>query len=69
MKLMVIGKGDERVVSRVDPYGVYDKKTKANSVLCSKWVHNRCSDRVKGSLKKVSVVCTGIDDAESSVFE
>jgi hypothetical protein len=43
----------ERAWSHVDPYGVCDKRVKANSVLCAsdrKWVHKRCSG-VRGSLK------------------
>jgi hypothetical protein len=54
-KVMVSGEGGERVVSRIDPCGVCDKRVKANSVLCigcKKWVHKRCSG-VKGALKKV----------------
>jgi hypothetical protein len=54
-KVMVSGEGGERVVSRIDPCGVCDKRVKANSVLCTgcqKWVHKRCSG-VKGGLKKV----------------
>ena len=54
-KVMVSGEGGERVISRIDPCGVCDKRVKANSVLCigcKKWVHKRCSG-VKGALKKV----------------
>jgi hypothetical protein len=54
-KVMVNGEGGERVVSRIDPCGVCDKRVKANSVLCigcKKWVHKRCSG-VKCVLKKV----------------
>jgi hypothetical protein len=54
-KVMVGGEGGERVVSRIDPCGLCDKRVKANSVLCigcKKWVHKRCSG-VKGALKKV----------------
>jgi hypothetical protein len=54
-KVMVSGEGGERVVSRIYPCGVCDKRVKANSVLCTgcqKWVHKRCSG-VKGGLKKV----------------
>ena len=57
-KVMVSGEGGERVVSKVDPCSVCDKRVGANSVLCvgcSKWVHKRCSG-VKGSLKKVEGV-------------
>jgi hypothetical protein len=45
-KVMVSGEGGERVVSRIDPCGVCDKRVKANSVLCigcKKWVYKRCS--------------------------
>jgi hypothetical protein len=52
---MVSREGGERVVSRIDPCGVCDKRVKANSMLCigcKKWVHKRCSG-VKGVLKKV----------------
>ena len=55
-KVMVCGEGEERVVSKIDPCGVCDKRVKANSVLClgcNKWVHKRCS-AVKGALKKVA---------------
>ena len=41
-----------KVVSKVDPCGVCDKRVKTNSilcVLCNKWVHKRCSG-VKGGL-------------------
>jgi hypothetical protein len=41
---MVSGEGDEKVVSRIDPCGVCDKRVKANYVLCigyNKWVHKR----------------------------
>jgi hypothetical protein len=31
-KVMVSGEGGERVVSSIDPCGVYDKRVKANSV-------------------------------------
>jgi hypothetical protein len=51
----VSGEGGEKVVSRIDPCVVCDKRVKANSVLCiwcNKWVHKRCSG-VKGALKKV----------------
>jgi hypothetical protein len=54
-KVMVSEEGGERVVSRIDPCGVCDKRVKANSVMCigcKKWVRKRCSD-VKGALKKV----------------
>jgi hypothetical protein len=54
-KVMVCGEGGKRMVSRIDPCGVCDKRVKANSVLCigcKKWVHKRCSG-VKGALKKV----------------
>ena len=54
-KVMVSGEGGERVISRIDPCGVCDKRVKANSVLCigcQKWVHKRCSG-VKCALKKV----------------
>ena len=54
-KVMVSGEGGDRVISRIDPCGVCDKRVKANSVLCigcQKWVHKRCSG-VKGALKKV----------------
>jgi hypothetical protein len=57
-KKMVSGEEGERVVSRVDPCGVCDKRVKDNSVMClecRKWVHKRCS-AVKGSLKKVEGV-------------
>ena len=57
-KVMVSGEGGERVVSKVDPCGVCDKRVGGHSVLCvgcSKWVHKRCSG-VKGSLKKVEGV-------------
>jgi hypothetical protein len=57
-KVMVSGEEGERVVSRVDPCSVCDKRVKANSVLCvecRKWVHKRCSG-VVGSLKKVEGV-------------
>ena len=58
MKVMANGEGGERVVSKVDPCGVCDKRVKANSVLyvgCNKWVHKKCSG-VKGSLRKVEGV-------------
>jgi hypothetical protein len=54
-KVMVNGEGSEKMVSRIDPCGVCDKRVKANSELgigCKKWVHKRCSG-VKGALKKV----------------
>ena len=54
-KIMVSGEEGERVVSRIDPCGVCDKRVKANSILCTlcnKWVHKRCSG-VKGALKKM----------------
>jgi hypothetical protein len=54
-KVMVSGECGERVVSRIDPCRVCDKRVKANSVLCigcKKWVHKRCSG-VKGVLEKV----------------
>jgi len=54
-KVMVSGEGGVKVVSKVDPCGVCDKRVKANSILCvacNKWVHKRCSG-VKGALKKV----------------
>ena len=57
-KVMVSGEGGERVVSKVDPCGVCDRRVKSNSVLCvgcGKWVHKRCSG-VKGSLRKVEGV-------------
>ena len=54
-KVMVSGEGGEKLVSRIDPCGVCDKRVKANSVLCkgcNKWVHKKCSG-VKGALTKV----------------
>ena len=54
-KVMVSGEGGERVISKIDPCGVCDKRVQHNSVLCSgcrKWVHKRCSG-VKGALKRV----------------
>jgi len=57
-KVMVSGEGGERVVSKVNPCGVCDKRVKANSALCvgcNKWVHKKCSG-VKGSLRKVEGV-------------
>ena len=53
-KVMVSGEGGVKVVSKVDPCGVCDKREKANSILCvvcNKWVHKRCSG-VKGGLQK-----------------
>ena len=44
--VMVSGEGGEKVISRIDPCGVCDKRVKATSVLCigcQKWVHKRCS--------------------------
>ena len=52
------GEEEERVVSRVDPCGVCDKRVKASSTLCvecKKWVHKRYNG-VKGSLKKVECI-------------
>ena len=65
-KVMVSGEGGVKIVSKVDPCGVCDKRVKANSILCvvcHKWVHKRCSG-VKGSLQKVAGIfqckrCTG----------
>ena len=54
-KVMVSGEGGERVISKIDPCGVCDKRVQHNSVLClgcRKWVHKRCSG-VKGALKRV----------------
>ena len=73
-KVMVSGVGGVKVVSKVDPCGVCDKRVKRNSILCvgcKKWVHKRCSG-VKGALQKVEGVfqckrCVGgvvVDDEE-----
>ena len=53
--IMVSGKDGERVISRMDPCGMCDKRLKANSVLCigcEKWVHKSRSG-VNGALKTV----------------
>ena len=55
IKLMVSDEEGERVVSRMDPCGVCDRRVGANSILCkgcNKWVHKRCSG-VKGALARV----------------
>ena len=56
-KVMVSGEDGERVISRIGPRGVCDKRVKVNSVLyigCQDWMHKRCSGvNCEGALKKV----------------